>query len=244
MSIKTVNDIDVVILAGGLGTRLRAVLPNTQKVVAPVDGKPFLLRLLAAFRDLGVRRVILALGHLAENVINSIKTDSPEGLELVFSIETEAKGTAGAVKFALGHVNSERFIVANGDSFIDADLSRLIAFHQAKSALISLVVFPVNSVSRYGSIILDNSSRVLEFTEKGKGESGPGLINAGVYLFERSVFDRLPVRHLSLEHDVLPHYCSAGLYGIKLGTRFIDIGVPDDYVRAESFFHDNKGGHV
>jgi len=244
LSIKSVNDIDVIVLAGGLGTRLRSVLPNTQKVVAPVDGKPFLLRLLASFRDLGVRRVILALGHLAENVINSIKTSSPEGLELVFSIETEARGTAGAIKFALGHVNSERFIVANGDSFIDADLSKFIAFHQERSALISLVVFPVKNVSRYGSIILDNSSRVLEFKEKGADEVGPGLINAGVYLFERKVIERLPDHYLSLEHDVLPQYCGVGLYGIKLGTRFIDIGVPDDYVRAESFFHDNKGGHV
>jgi D-glycero-alpha-D-manno-heptose 1-phosphate guanylyltransferase len=232
--------IDALILAGGMGTRLRSVLPGKQKVVAPVDGQPFLLRLIMALYQVGVRRIILALGYRAEDVLSEINGLVPSDVQIISSIEKEMLGTAGALRNALPLIISETVLVANGDSFIDGDLPSFIAFHRGCKAQISMLLCEVPDISRYGSVFLDDSGQVLEFLEKRIDIQKPGVINAGVYLIDKNVIESFPHGTISLEKDTFPKYCGKGLYGLRQEESFIDIGTPEDYARAAAFFAANK----
>jgi D-glycero-alpha-D-manno-heptose 1-phosphate guanylyltransferase len=233
---KSIGEIDALILAGGMGTRLKSVLPDLQKVVAPVSGQPFLLKLITAFQGVRIRRIILALGHRADGVLEAIDGLVPPEITIIPSIEAEPLGTAGALRHALPLIKSDIVLVTNGDSFVNADLSALLAFHVASRARITMALSEVPDVGRYGAVCVDAAGCVTDFREKRVDVTGPGMINAGVYLIEREVIANLPAGNISLEKDVFPKYCGRGLYGMKSGNSFIDIGTPDDYSRAGVFF--------
>jgi D-glycero-alpha-D-manno-heptose 1-phosphate guanylyltransferase len=234
------TEIDALILAGGMGTRLRSVLPNKQKVVAPVDGQPFLLRIITTLHHVGVRRIILALGYRAEDVLSDIIGLVPAEVQIIPSVEVEMLGTAGALRHALPLIISETVLVANGDSFIDADLPSFLAFHLDVKAQISMLLCKVPDISRYGSVSHDGSGQVLEFLEKRIDVQKPGVINAGIYLMDKSVIESFPYGTISLEKDAFPKYCGKGLYGMRQEGRFIDIGTPEDYGKAAEFFAENN----
>jgi NDP-sugar pyrophosphorylase family protein len=217
---------DGVILAGGLGTRLHGVVDGP-KVLAQVAGRPFLEILLAQLGAAGVTNVLLCTGHKAEQFSQFLRKGVRE------SREPEPRGTGGALRHAL-EVLPERFFVLNGDSYCDADLQALAALHVEKSAAATLLCTRVPDTARFGAVVLDGDGRVQRFEEKGR--SGPGAINAGIYVIEREVVAAIPAgRAVSLERETFPSL-GGRLYGRAVDARFIDIGTPDSFAEAQRFF--------
>jgi D-glycero-alpha-D-manno-heptose 1-phosphate guanylyltransferase len=228
---------DAIILAGGLGTRLRAVLPDRQKVIAPVAGEPFLSRILRNFQIAGVTRVVLALGYRADDVIEAIGSLVPAGMTVIPSVEPQPMGTGGAIRRALALIGTDEVLVANGDSVIDYPLGDLIEFHRRCHSRATLLLCEVPDISRYGAVAFDaTSKKILSFEEKQVGNHYPGIINAGVYMMARTLIEGFPESPHALETEILPRLCGHGLYGLDTRAQFIDIGTPEDYVKATKFF--------
>lgn len=226
--------IDVVILAGGKGTRLQSVVADVPKPLAPVGGRPFLDYQFAQLRQMpGRGKVVLAIGHLAERVIAHYNAHRPM-LDLAFSIEARPLGTGGGLRNALGLTTSRQILVLNGDSIFHWDIGAICAAHQRCAARATLSLLEVEDVSRYGSVSVEGG-RVTSFFEKSR-EPRPGLINAGVYLFERdAVAAILENENVSLEQQVLPALAEAGaLAAAPFRSDFIDIGLPETYKLAST----------
>ena len=223
-----------VILAGGLGTRLREVVADRPKVLAEVNGRPFLASLLDRLVDAGIGNVILCTGYMAELVRETLG-DGYRGIELLYSRENTPLGTGGALRRALPLIASDPVLVLNGDSYCDADLGLFTRQHLSASAQASLMLVQVEDVARYGAVDIDGTGCVVSFREKGS-RNGAGLINAGIYLLARHVIVSIPAkRAVSLEREVFPRLIGTGLFGFPQTTRFIDIGIPSDYHAASAF---------
>ena len=154
------------------------------------------------------------------------------GVTIEYSKETKPLGTAGAVKLAQIYFEGPEFLVMNGDSFLELDLSELIRFHHAHGGLATMAVVQVENAGRYGTVHADSNHRITEFSEK-TGDDSPGLINAGVYVFSRALLDHIPHGPASLEKDVFPKILGQGVYAAEQRGIFIDIGTPADYARAQ-----------
>jgi len=232
--------ITAAVLAGGLGTRLREAVADKPKVLAQVNGRPFLAYLLDTLAGAGVRRAILCTGYLADQVRTAFGTEFG-GVELLYSQEESPLGTGGALSLALPLLDSSPVLVLNGDSFCDADLALFARQHLACGAAASLVLARVADVARYGAVETSGDGTITSFEEKGR-RRGDGLINAGIYLLERFLIEGLPAgRALSLEKELFPGLIGHGLYGFAQGGKFIDIGIPADYYAAGAFFADRRG---
>lgn len=230
-----------VILAGGLGTRLRPVVADRPKVLAEVDGRPFLFNLLDALDCAGVAHVILATGYRAEAVAQAV-SGRYRGLEVETSEEPSPLGTGGAIALAARRLRSPRALVLNGDSFCAANLRIFAAQHWARRGPLSMVVTPVEDASRYGRVRLSADGIVTSFDEKS-GQAAAGLINAGIYLLEQPLLDDLPTEAvpLSFERQILPAWVGRGLWAHRSDGPFIDIGLPSTYAQAERFFAEVGG---
>ena len=227
------NDIDVIILAGGLGTRIRDTLGDTPKLLASVNDRPFLDFLIGRLKGFGARRLVLGLGHLGERVEEHLKSHPPEGLDIVTLIEPEPLGTAGALRFIAPHVESDPVMVMNGDSFIGADLCDFVQAHRRSDAEGSILATEVEDTAEFGRLKVSPEGRVLEFSEKDSGQTGPGLINAGVYLFSDQMMKRIAAMEgPSLETDVFEALPPGTLHAVTSNGAFIDIGTPEDLARA------------
>ena len=231
------DGIDVAVLAGGLGTRIRSVLGDVPKVLAPIGGRPFLDHLLDWLGGFGARRVVLCLGHRAEPVLDHIAAraarDAAAGLTVIGLVEPEPMGTAGAIRFARPHLLSDPVFVMNGDTFLDADLPGFVARHRAANAAVSMLCAAVPSIARFGSVELDGRGFVARFVEKDPGNDRPGLINGGVYLFSPDALDALEARPgPSLERDVLQALPPETIRAEVTRGRFIDIGTPESLAAA------------
>ena len=178
-----ISGITVAILAGGLGTRLREAVADKPKVLAEVNGRPFLTYLLDRIADAGACRVVLCTGYLAK-LVTSTLGDRYRNIELLYSEESVPLGTGGALRLALPLFNSDPVLVMNGDSFCDADLLLFEEQHRNSGAKASLVLAKVADVNRYGSVVLAPDNAITHFAEKGNRQ-GEGLINAGIYLFAK-----------------------------------------------------------
>lgn len=223
-----------IILAGGLGTRLRSVVPDLPKPMAPVAGRPFLAWVLDALVAADFRRAVLAVGYRFE-AIQDYFGQAYRGLELAYSVESSPLGTGGALRLALDQVSASPVFVFNGDTFLDLDHAAMAAGHRAAGVRLSVAVAPVDDVSRYGALEI-HDDRIVGFLEKGS--RGPGHINAGVYLVDTDLLAELPSgRACSFEQEVLMGRV-AELRPRAHGARggFIDIGVPEDYDRAQRLF--------
>jgi D-glycero-alpha-D-manno-heptose 1-phosphate guanylyltransferase len=225
---------DAILLAGGLGTRLRSVVSEVAKCMAPVAGEPFLaylLRYLSRYPQ--VDRVLLSVGYLRESIISWVeahRADYPFTFDFV--IEETPLGTGGGIRLALDHARSEQVWVLNGDTFFDVDLTQMAAATPCDAA-ITLALCPMRNFSRYGTVALAADGRITEFREKI--QCADGLINGGVTLINRRLLDltQLPEK-FSFETEVLVPAAAAGrLYGVVQNGYFIDIGIPEDYHRAE-----------
>ena len=226
-------NIPAVLLVGGMGTRLRSVLPATPKPLASVGNKSFLELLIRQLRTQGLSRLVMCTGYMADQIEGEFGDGRVLEVAIEYSKELQCLGTAGAVKLARRHLKDcSEFLVMNGDSFLEIELSRLIQFHRGHGGLVSMAAVHVEKAGRYGTVCLDAMNRVTGFAEK-TGSDRPGLINAGVYVFSPAIFDWIPEGQASLERDVFPLVLDSGVYALTQNGMFIDIGTPDDYLRAQ-----------
>lgn len=222
------------VLAGGAGTRLRPVLAELNKPMAPIADRPFLEYLMLQLKKHGVEEVTLCVGYKADLIQSYFGAGERWGLRLSYSHETDFLGTAGAIKRAESLIHTDSFLVLNGDSLFDSDLRALMRYHRETNALATLALAHVEDTQRYGAVDVDASGRIVSFVEKGK-DLAQGLINAGVYVFARAVLDLIPDgQAVSLERDILPRLIGRGLYGLPARGYFVDIGVPADYLGLRS----------
>jgi len=225
--------VTALILCGGLGTRLRPVVGDLPKVLAQVAGHPYIDHVMTYLRTQGIVDTVLCTGYGAEEVAHYSGDGSRWGVRVRYSVEDAPLGTAGAVKHAESLIQSNPFIVLNGDSMIRADLPALVKFHERKDALITLVLTQVEDMTRYGSVQLGDDRSIKGFREKG--QSGGGFINAGIYSMDRRILEAIPPeRKVSLELEVLPIFAGRGMYGMSVADSFIDIGTPEAYSEAQS----------
>lgn len=232
---RSSNDMTAAILAGGLGTRLRSVVADRPKVLAGVNGRPFITRLLDTLVDAGMKRAILCTGYLGEQ-IEAVLGATYKGMELAYSRESSPLGTAGALRHALPLVRDNLLLVMNGDSYLQTDLAAFIGLHRAKGAACSMTLTRAPDTTRYGRVETDGNQKVLRFVEKGKARA-PGEINAGIYIFDRRIIAGIAREtEVSLEREVLPSLIGGRFYGFPRAGRFIDIGTPESYQEAEHFF--------
>ena len=229
------SHIDVVFLCGGLGTRLQTVISDRPKPMAVINDRPFLEILLDQFRRCGFRRFILCTGHLS-SVVRSHFENAAGSLEVIISEEPTPLGTAGAIKLAENHIQSDPFMVANGDSFCDVDLTALVRFHRGRDADMSMVVTQMDQARDYGTVTLDRTQKIISFSEKVAG-SHASLISAGIYLFNKSLLERIPVdTKCSLESDVFPTLTGQKSYGFLAPVPVMDIGTPERLFKAKAQF--------
>ena len=223
-----------VVLAGGQGTRLRAVLPGRQKVVAEVGGRPFLAWVLDRLAAAGVGTAVVCTGHLSAQVKDALGARHG-ALALHYAEEDEPLGTGGAVRGALGHTDARTLLVVNGDSVSAIDLGAVLRRHRSRRARGTLVLARVADTHRYGRVRVGRSCRVLGFDEKSEA-SGPGWAYAGVMVVARDLVAAGPCAlPCSLERDLLPRWVAAGLDAYRARTPFLDIGTPAAYAAAEQF---------
>jgi D-glycero-alpha-D-manno-heptose 1-phosphate guanylyltransferase len=231
------DSLATLILVGGLGTRLRSVLPrDVPKPLAPIGGRPFLSYLLQFLARQGVNHVILSTGFLSRVFDQVIKESSPSGIKITFSKESEPLGTAGAIRQARRFLTTDPVLILNGDSICLATISPMVTAHLEKNAKASAMLVWVNDIRRFGAVQLNEAGQISGFGEK-IAAGGPGLINAGVYLLSGRALDDLPEKvPCSLEYDVFPRWIGSGFYGFVSRAPFIDIGTPESYAAAEKFF--------
>ncbi len=233
------SDITVVILAGGLGTRLHSVLSDRPKVLAEVLGRPFLTYLLDQLSSAGAREVILCTGYMGDRV-QEVYGDVYKSLYLLYSREDEPLDTGGALRLALPLLKSDSVLVMNGDSYIRTDLSCYMDWFFQVDRRAAILLTRVSDTRRYGMVKVEKDETILAFEEKGVG-GGPGWINAGVYFVKTSLLKSIPVgKAFSLEREFFPSLVGKGLFGYQCKGRFIDIGTPESYIRAEKFFSEKK----
>lgn len=222
-----------IILAGGLGTRLKEAVPDLPKPLAPVAGKPFLHWLLRALERHGITRAVLATGYRA-GAIRDLLGERFGAIELSYSEELEPLGTGGALRRALLLARDAHAFVLNGDTYADVDLRDMFAAHVEAGAKITLATVRVSDASRYGTVRV-SGDRVREFLAAGK--PGEGTINAGVYVLDTDLLHGELPEKFSFERDVLQARVNE-LQPLAFagGSRFIDIGTPADFQRAQTFF--------
>lgn len=230
---------EVIILAGGLGTRLRSVVSEVPKCMAPVAGKPFLWYLLKYLTRYDVSRVILSVGYLREVIFRWIEEVGDEfPFSFDYAVEEEPLGTGGGIKLALSKALTQDVVIQNGDTFFDVNLNELMDFHKLAPSAVTIALKPMRDFDRYGRVIVDTvDGRIVEFKEKEHCEEG--MINGGVYVASKL---NLPLKDypekFSFEKAVLEPLTGQGkIFGLIQGGYFIDIGIPEDYQKAQIEFN-------
>jgi NDP-sugar pyrophosphorylase family protein len=205
-------------------------------VLADVAGQPFLERIFEQLSGFRIRKVVVCTGYMAEQ-IEHLYPASFKDLTISYSREHALLGTAGAIRFALDHIQTDRALVLNGDSYCDFDYQTFKRFHESMNADASILLTHVDDCSRYGSVVLDDTGKVESFIEKS-GAGGAGFVNAGVYLMERALIREIPAgRVLSLEKEIFPKWIGRSLVGhASDAPMFIDIGTPQSFQYAQSLF--------
>jgi D-glycero-alpha-D-manno-heptose 1-phosphate guanylyltransferase len=226
---------EAIILAGGLGTRLQGVIGTLPKCMAKVDGIPFLAYLFEYLKRQNCARVVLSLGYKHE-VITEWLSSRDVPFDVSVAVEHEPMGTGGGILFAMQQASADDVLVLNGDTMFNVELHELMAFHKSKGAIATLALKEMRQFSRYGIVNLDRDAVITSFEEKQYREEG--LINGGVYVLNRTTFIRKQLSdRFSMEKDYFEKYVAEGsFYGMASKGYFIDIGVPDDYQKAQHDF--------
>jgi len=236
--IPDISNISFVILAGGKGSRLSSIVKDRPKILAEIQGRPFLTFLLDRLISVGVKGVILCTGYRAEDVHRQIG-ETYQSLKVVYSTESEPLGTAGALRNALPYLSSRIMIVINGDSFIEVDFKPYLKWFFKRDRKAALLLTNVKNAKRYGRVTVAEDDSVISFEEKADNDDG-GLINAGVYILNKDLLTSIPPHTFySLERDLLPKMIRHGLFGYRCNGKFIDIGTPESYHLADAFFTEN-----
>jgi mannose-1-phosphate guanylyltransferase len=224
------------ILAGGLGTRLRPLTFTRPKHLLPIANRPHIEHIFDLLLEHEVKEAVLLTSYLAETFEQSVRAAEARGILLEVTHEEEPLGTAGAIKNAESILGDEAFLVFNGDILTDADLTSIIGWHRDKSAEATIVLSPVENPSAFGVVPTDEDGRVLGFIEKPPRDEAPtNLINAGIYVFEPGVIERIPSGEVwSAERQLFPGLVDEGaaLYAMAIDAYWMDVGTPDKYLRA------------
>jgi D-glycero-alpha-D-manno-heptose 1-phosphate guanylyltransferase len=235
---------EAIILAGGLGTRLREAVSDVPKPLAPVAGRPFLEFLLRNYHKQGIRRFILSIGYKGEMIEEFCFKTFPSW-DIVFCREDEPLGTGGALKKACGLVNGDSVLVSNGDSYLNVNLETLYRLYVSQAADLVMATTKINqTANRYGGIELLSSGQITSFSAAAKENMNQKLINGGVYLMKSRLLAEFPSPgRFSLEKDFLEiNLDKLSIWGCECpSSDFVDIGVPEDYKRAQGmeFFLNN-----
>ena len=220
-----------IILAGGLGTRLKERVPDLPKPMASVANRPFLEYLLDRIIEGGISEVIISVGHLANSIISHFGT-SYKNVPITYAHEKEPLGTGGAIEFALQNLDNKPVLILNGDTLLNIKYQQLLDWYKQSQPKVAMVLRHVSNTGRFGSVDVNNDT-VTGFHEKGK--MGPGLINTGVYILSPSIYKSLGItgKH-SFEVDILQnHIIELSPKAFITSEYFIDIGIPEEYERAQ-----------
>lgn len=232
-----------IILAGGIGTRLRPLSCTRPKLLFPVLNKPLLDLTLERLAEIGVNDVTLAVKYMAHAFMQRYG-ESKHGITISYSIEKKPMRTGGAIKYAeenIGH--EEPFLALNGDIFTTIDYTALLEKHRKTNAIATIALYRVKDPSRYGTVKLTENDKITQFVEKAPIEQAPSnLINAGVYVLDPKIFNFIPAgRPVSIEHEVFPKLAEEGkLFGHEFKEFWIDIGKPADYLRVNRLLLDSE----
>jgi len=218
----------VLVLAGGMGTRLREIVNDRPKPMALIGGRPFLEYLILQLKGQGFKDIVLCIGYLGEQIRRYFNDGHRWGVRISYSYEKELLGTGGAIKLAEQMVREENFLVMNGDSFLSIDIRELINYHLMRRALATIALVEVENPSRYGVVEISEEGEIKRFIEKG-GISTSRLINGGIYVMHREIFAYLIPGKVSLEKEIFPNLVGKGFFGMPVKGFFIDIGVPETY---------------
>jgi mannose-1-phosphate guanylyltransferase/phosphomannomutase len=227
-----------IIIAGGLGTRLRPLTYNTPKPIVPLVNRPFVLHQIDLLKKFGITEIILNLHYLSDNIKNLFEDGRKHGLKIFYSLEESPLGTAGAVKNAEEYFDDQPMLVFNGDILTDINLSKMIDFHNDKKARVTIALTKVENPTLYGLVITDKDSRVLEFREKPAWEQVvSNTINAGIYIVDPAIFKDIPKgKEHSFERQLYPTMLEKKerIFGYKTDAYWMDIGDPTKYLKAHS----------
>lgn len=226
------------ILAGGLGTRLGDLVKDKPKPLLEVDGNPFILKIVQRLIQQNVTDIVFCLGYKANKILDYFQDGSSWNINISYVIENSLKGTAGAIRGALHKMTHSDVVVVNGDSFCFFDLKGLISCHVKYDAVATLTVLRALNPERYGLVKFNDQGRITSFLEKGVIDNHNAYINAGVYIINKSlIFEIDSERPVSLEKDIFPAHLDKSIYAFPLNdTRFIDIGTPESFIQAKTFF--------
>lgn len=225
---------EAIVLAGGFGTRLQSVVNDIPKPMAPITGRPFLSYLLDYLANQGITHAVLSVGYRHEAIIQHFGKEY-KNIKLTYAVEKEPLGTGGAIKFAVQFIENEDFTVLNGDTFFKIDFAAFYRNHLNSQADLSIALRLVEDVKRYGTVVTEDNGRIVDFLEKGQ-KSGVGKINGGIYLLNKSIIEKIAnfTGNFSMEKDVFErYYANYPFYGFPFNEYFIDIGIPEDYHRAQ-----------
>lgn len=229
------KDIDVVVLCGGIGSRLAEVVNDRPKPMAEINHQPFLDILIDYFTGFGFRRFILCAGYMSE-VIQDYYNQKSSMVEFIISYEQAPLGTAGSVKNAEEFIRSDPFLVTNGDSFCPVNLAEFYNFHSSRQALLSIAAVESEETADRGLLTLDSLQRIVSFEEKEQAQE-QGYVNAGIYFFQKEILSYIPANtKYSLEYDLLPGLTNHRSYAFVSHEELIDIGTPQRYEQAKRLF--------
>lgn len=228
--------IDVVILCGGLGTRLRKIVHDRPKPMAEINHRPFLDILVNYSSRYGFKCFILCTGHKG-NVVRKYYENKEYPLSFLFSEEKEPLGTAGAIKNAESLIQSNVFLVMNGDSFCNVNMYNFMEFHTSKEAFASIALIPIDKSYDCGVVKITDTHRIVSFHEKVEMDTY-GFVNTGIYIFNKEILSLIPTgKNYSLEYDLFPTLIQQkNIYGFVTNQQLIDIGIPERYELAKMFF--------
>ncbi len=230
-----IHEVDVLLLCGGMGTRLRSTIGEQQKVAASVAGRPFLFLQLEKLSHAGIRHVVLAAGFGADQIADMAKQHHYD-MDVELSIEPQPLGTGGAIKYARNKAKGKKWIIMNGDCFSHVSLTEMLAFHDGKQATVTLAVASCNDAQDYGTIALMPDGRISAFREK-ETQQTTGHVSVGVYCFEHAAFDLMPNQDkFSIETDYFPNILDHPVYGFVDRGSFLDIGTPERFAQAQQVF--------
>ncbi len=225
---------EAIILSGGLGTRLRSVISEIPKPMAPINNRPFLEYILDFLNNQGVKRVVLSVGYKWE-VIKEYFGEKYKNIELIYNVEKERLGTGGAIKDSLKFVNEKQVYVLNGDTYFDVPLKEM----KLGDSLIQLALKEMRDFDRYGVVEIDEHGKILSFKEKAYYKEG--LINGGIYLINKDIFNNFELpKQFSFEEFLEKNFKKLKATGKKFDGYFIDIGIPEDYEKAKRYFSEKS----
>jgi D-glycero-alpha-D-manno-heptose 1-phosphate guanylyltransferase len=228
--------VEAIVLAGGLGTRLQTVVSEVPKSMALINQRPFLEYLFDYLILQGVTKVVLSVGYKHE-MISGHFGDRYKSLAILYSIEAEPLGTGGGIRLALWKIDGLRALAMNGDSLFRLDYRALMEFHLKKKADATVALKKISDTGRYGRVSVNRARRITGFEEKGQA-TGPGYINGGVYIIEKLFLMEPEFRgRFSIEKDCFEtYYPSSRLFAFPEAAYFLDIGIPEDYIKAQNDF--------